>query len=169
MIRTILYRFCMSIAIAVVIHSCGNSQQTKAVELAKQIQLAIKPGALATTISGYTMKAKINGKNWVASSMMPPDVAGRIIGYYNNEYIGLPYNRSDLVAGKKIIIGEDNAADLLINNGCLWKDIKGEIVITKVDDNAAEGEFLFTSICNSTNEVVKITDGFFRLRLTKKL
>jgi hypothetical protein len=166
--KAIFFKSYFLVIVSVVLHSCGNSQQTKAVELAKQIQLAIKPGAVAVTTSGYTMKANINGKNWVASSMMPPDAAGRIVGYYNNEYIGLPYTRSDLVVGRKIIIGGDNAADLLINNGCLWKEQKGEMEITKVDANAAEGKFFFTVICSSTGRAAEVTEGFFRILCSKR-
>jgi hypothetical protein len=101
----------------------------------------------------------------VASSMMPPSVASRIVGYYNDEYIGLLYSRINMVIGKKIIINEDNAADFFINNACQWKDPKGEIEITKADNNTAEGKFFFTTKCSSTSEVVKITDGGFRILL----
>jgi hypothetical protein len=155
------------VLMATMFSSCGNSSQSKAIEQAKQIQPAIKPGTFATDTDDYTMTAKIDGKDWVASSLMPPDAAGRIVGYYNTEYIGLPYSKTDLVAGKKIIIGEDNAADLLINNGCLWKDIKGEMEITKVDGRWVEGKFFFTTTCTSTNKVVKVTDGFFRIPFAK--
>ena len=154
--------------ITVLFSSCGNSEQTKAVEQAKQIQSDIRPGTVSTTASGYTMNAKINGKDWVASSMMPPDASGRIVGYYDNGYIGLPYSKTDMVAGKKIMIGEDNAVDLSLNDDCLWTSPKGEIEITKVDDNAAEGKFFFTADCNSTNKTVKVTDGFFRIPLSGK-
>jgi hypothetical protein len=153
--------------IATIFFSCGNSSQNKAIEQAKQIQSAIKPGTVATTTDGYTMTAKINGEDWVASSMMPPDAAGRIVGYYNDQYIGLPYNKTNMVAGKKITIDENEAVDLSLNSGCLWKDAKGEMEITKVDDNAAEGKFFFTAICSSTGKAVEITDGFFRIQVSK--
>jgi PBP1b-binding outer membrane lipoprotein LpoB len=48
--------------LTIILSSCGNSQQQKAVELTKKIKSVIKPGAIATTINGYTMIAKINGK-----------------------------------------------------------------------------------------------------------
>ena len=73
--------------IAGMLYSCNNSNQSNAAEQATQIQSAIKPGTVATTTGGYTMNAKINGSNWVASSMMPPDVAGRIIRYYENDHV----------------------------------------------------------------------------------
>src|SRR5687767_13622332 len=95
--------------IAVILYSCGNS----AVEQAKQVQSAIKeniPGTVATTTGGYTMKAKVDGKDWTAGSMMPPEAAGRIIGYFDEgEYIGLPYSKSSFIAGKKNVFGENYA------------------------------------------------------------
>ena len=68
-----------------------------------------------------------------------------------------------MVAGKKIMIGEDNSVDLLQNDGCLYAKPKREIEITKVDDNASEGKFFFTNICNNTKKAVKVTDGFFKI------
>lgn len=153
--------------ITAMLFSCGSSDQNKAAEQVKEIQSAIKPGAVATSAGAFTMKAKLDGKDWTANSMMPPDAASGIVGYYKNEYIGLPYSKSDMVTGKKIILGEDNAADLAINNGCLWKDIKGEIEITKADDDAAEGKFFFTAVCTSTSKPIEVTDGFFRILLAK--
>lgn len=153
--------------IAAMLSSCGTNSQTKAVEKSKEIQAAIKLGTLAVSAGIYTMKANIDGKEWIAASMMPPETAGRIIGYYNDEYIGLPYSKANLVTGKIIVLGEDEAADLFIKNGCLWKDIKGKMEITKVDANTAEGKFFFTTICSSTNKPVSITEGFFRISLVK--
>ena len=159
----------ISILIITVLFSCcGNSNEEKAVEHAKDVQTAIRAGAVATTVGGYTMKAKLDGKDWIAASMMQPYVAGRIVGYYNNGYIGLPYDKRDMVAGKKIMLGDDNAVDLLINNGCLWKDMKGEMEITKVDDTSAEGKFFFTTICSSSGKAVEVTDGFFRILFSEK-
>lgn len=153
--------------IATVISSCGNSQQTKAVEQAAQIQSAIKPGSVATTTGGYTMNAKINGSDWVASSMMPPDAAGRIVGYYKKQYIGLPYSKSNLTAARKIVLSEDETADIFLDDGCSYPLTKGEIEITKIDSSWAEGKFFFTTTCSSTNKTVKVTDGFFRIPLAK--
>lgn len=95
-----------SLVIAVIFSSCGSSDQSKALEQAKQLQSAIKentPGSIPTTADGYMMTAKLNNKDWTAASMMPPDAAGRIIGYYNGEYIGLPYDNRYLVAGKNCL------------------------------------------------------------------
>jgi hypothetical protein len=99
---------------------------------------------------------------------MPPEAASRIVGYYNNEYIGLPCSKSDMVAGKKIMLDEDNAADLSINNGCLWKDIKGEIVVVKANTESAEGNFFFTATCSTTNKSIQVTEGSFRILFKKK-
>jgi hypothetical protein len=153
--------------IAAVLSSCSSNSQTRVHKKAAEIKEAIKPGATATTASGFTMNAKINGSYWVASSMVPPDAAGRIVGYYKKQYIGLPYNKTSIATGKKIILNEDEAADIFLDDGCLYPLTKGEIEIIKVDGSWAEGKFFFTTSCSSINKVVKIKDGFFRIPFTK--
>jgi hypothetical protein len=160
----------ISLLIIAMLPSCGQSDQSKAVEHSKQVQAAIKenrPGTVATINGGYAMKAKLDGKDWEAASMMPPDEAGRIIGYHNGDYIGLPYDRGDLVVGRKIALGEDNAVDISLNNGCLWEGTKGEMEITKLDDKLAEGKFFFTTRCIGSGKTLEVTDGFFRIALAK--
>jgi hypothetical protein len=44
---------------------------------------------------------------------------------------------------------------------------KGEMEITKVDDNWAEGKFSFTGSASSTTKTVEVTDGFFRISMAK--
>lgn len=153
--------------IASILYSCGSNSQTKAIEKVAQNKDTIKPGAIATTASGYTMNAIVNGSYWTASSMMPSEAAGRVVGYYENDYIGLPYSKIDMVAGKKIIADADNAVDLSLNDGCLYTNPKGQIEIIKVDGSWAEGKFFFSTTCSSTNKTVKVTDGFFRIPLAK--
>ncbi len=125
--------FCFSIVIFF-ITACSNGAQNDAVKQAEQVQAAIKenmPGTVPTTKDGWSVRAKINGKDWVATSIMPPDAAGRIIGYYDKEWIGLPYDRRYLIVGKKISFGESNAADLATNDDIgLWGGRKGEMEIT---------------------------------------
>lgn len=150
-----------------ILFSCGSNSQTKAAEKLKEIQAAIKPGTISTSAIGYLMTAKIDGKAWSATSMVPPQEAGGIIGYYKEEYIGLPYSKSSLIKGKIIALGEDEAADLFIKNGCLFKDVNGKIEITNVDANWAEGKFYFTTVCSSTNQMFSVTDGFFRIPISK--
>src|SRR5665647_2176572 len=85
---------------AAMLSSCGNSDQSKATKDAKEVQSTIKemqPGGIPTKEGGWTMTAKINGKDWIANSIMPPDLAGRISGDNNGKSIGLPYDRRDMV------------------------------------------------------------------------
>lgn len=152
---------------ATIFYCCSSYSQTKAIEKSKEIQAAIKPGTVAVSATGYTMQAKIDGKEWSATSMVPPEAAGRIVGYYKDQYIGLPYSKSSLKKGKIIILGEDEAADLFIKNGCLWKGMKGQMEIIKADANTAEGKFFFTTICSSTNKSFAVTEGFFRISFSK--
>lgn len=158
--------FILSIALSIIVLSCNNAQND-AVKQAQQVQSAIKentPGSIPTSADGYSMKAKINGKDWVADAVMPPEAAGRIIGYYNGEWIGLPYDRRYLIVGKKITFGENNAVDLATNDDVgLWGGRKGEMGITKVDEKSAEGTFFFTASSSRTDKTLEVTDGFFRI------
>ena len=147
--------------LATVLSHCGNSDQAKATESAIKENI---PGTVPTTADGYTMKAKLDGKDWAASSMMPPATGGRIIGYYDGEYIGLPYNKTYLVLGQKIVFGEDNAVDLSTKGDIsMWGGRKGEMEITKVTGSWVEGKFFFTATSTRTNKTIEVTHGFFRI------
>jgi hypothetical protein len=156
--------------IASVLSSC-NSDQTKAVAEAKEIQSAlneIKPGEIPTAEGGWTMKAKINGKDWNAASFMSPEAAGRIVGSNKKEYISLPYDRREMVVGYKNEFSDHNAVDIGTNDDvALWGGLKGEMEITKVDENWAEGKFHVTGTSSGTDKTVEITEGFFRISMKK--
>ena len=158
--------------IAASLYSCGNNSRDKALSDAKDVQSAIKqiqPGGIPTTEAGWTMKAKIDGKDWVANSIMPPDLAGRISGDNNGESIGLPYNRKNIIVGEKTKFSENNAVDLMTHDDVgIWGGRKGEMEITKVDDNWAEGTFFFTGSTSSSGKTIEVTDGFFRISMAKK-
>ena len=71
--------------------------------MAKQIQQATNensPGSVPTSTDGFYMKAKMDGKEWVASSMdIIDNDSYRIIGNLNGEWISLPYHRNSLEVG----------------------------------------------------------------------
>jgi hypothetical protein len=147
--------------------SCGSSDHDKAVNQAKEVQAAIKknaPGTVPTSSEGIMMRARLDGKEWTAVSMMPPEASGRIIGYNNGEYIGLPYDKRHLIAGKKIVFDEGDAADLATNDDIgMWGGKKGEMEITKVDDKWAEGKFFFTGSTSRSSQTIEVSEGFFRI------
>lgn len=160
-----LFFFCFALLI---LTSC-SSQQSDAVKQAKEVQSAIeqnRPGTIPATDGGWTMTAKLNGKAWKASSLMPPEAASRIIGYYKDEYIGLPYDSRDMVVGHKEVFGENNAVDLSTSDEIgMWGGRKGEMEITKVSNGLAEGTFHFTATASGTDKTVEVTDGFFRIKI----
>lgn len=152
--------------------SC-NSQQSDAKKMAGGIKAAVEentPGTIPTKGGGWTMTAKIDGNDWVASSIMPPDPAGRIVGYHKKEYIGLPYDRRDMYLGKKIKFGENNAVDLAHDDEIgIWGGRKGAMEITKVEGNWVEGKFYFTgSTSQGSDKTIEVTEGFFRISLAKQ-
>ncbi|PSL45713.1 hypothetical protein CLV51_104420 [Chitinophaga niastensis] len=151
--------------------ACQSQQQSDAKKLAAGIQGAVKehsPGSIATSATGYSMKAKINGKDWVAVAMMPIQGIDRVIGYIDDGgYIGLGVNK-DEPQGRKLNINETNAADLYIVNGgeALLDKTKGQIVITKQDGQWMEGTFYFTASSSQADKTIQVTDGTFRIPLT---
>jgi hypothetical protein len=123
-------------------------------------------GAVAAATNGFTMTAKINGKAVKATAMMPPEKAEEIVGFYDGDkYIGLPYNKKDMVAGKKISFSDQNA-DLTTNNPTeVWNGSKGEMEITKVTAQWIEGKFSFTGYTWNNKKSIQVTEGFFRIPL----
>lgn len=160
------------LAAAVLFSYDGNAQNTPR-QQADKTQAAIKaaaPGSVPATATGYTMRAKIDGKSWTATSMMPPDYAGRIIGYNGKEYIGFPYSKSGLKVGMKTVFSEDEAVDLATNEkeaGGMWGGRKGEMEITKITGQWVEAKFFFTATSSRSKQKREVTDGFFRIPFPK--
>lgn len=127
---------------------------------------SLPQGAVAATASGFTMTAKINGKAIKAHAMMNPEKAGEIVGFYDGDkYIGLPYSKKNMIAGKKINFSNGNA-DLTTNDNVqVWNGRKGEMEITKVTGQWVEGRFFFTGYSYDNKKTIKVTDGFFRISL----
>src|SRR6266498_4364137 len=101
----------LSIVVSIILLSC-NSAQNDAVKQAEQIQKVVKensPGSIPTATDGITLTAKINGKDWKATSMMSPDRAGVILGENNGESISLPYyDKHNFLANDKKELGENH-------------------------------------------------------------
>jgi hypothetical protein len=161
------------IAFCIVLLSC-NGAQNGAAKQAEQIQSMVKqasPGYLPTSADGITLTAKIDGKDWKATGMMRPDRAGVIIGENNGESISLPYyDRRSFLANNKRLLGDDHgAAEVRLNDDvALWTATKGEVDLTKVDENWAEGKFSFTAKGFQSDKTIEVTDGFFRISLSDK-
>lgn len=163
----------ISLIITIALISCGNNTQSQSLKEATELKDGIQkmmPGGIATTANGYTMTAKINGKEWSATSMMPPDIAGRIMGDNNGESISLPYyDRKNFLNTPKNKFSDHNAVDLVLHDDVgIYGGYKGEMEITKVDANWAEGKFFFTGSTHSSGKTVEVTDGFFRISLAQK-
>ena len=158
--------------ITILLFANCSSPKNKAEEQANQIQQAINensPGSVPVSAGGFYMKAKKDGKDWVATSMdeMGED-SYRIIGNYNGEYISLPYHRNDIEVGNETNF-DHSAVDLKLNDEeGLWAGLKGQMIITKVDETSAEGTFYFTASNNSNTKTIEFTDGSFRILFPKK-
>lgn len=151
--------------------ACGGAQGD-AKKLAEQIQQTANentPGYLATSENGYFMKARINGKEWKASAMLPNDNSNsrRIAGENKGESISFSIGMRGLKAGDKIAFSDNHAADLFTNDEVgIWGGRKGEIEITKINEQVLEGKFYFTASTSRASSTLEVTEGFFRLPLT---
>lgn len=165
----------ITLVAAIIFFSCGNSTQNKALSDAEQLAAGINkidPDGTPTTAGGWTMTAKINGRDWTASSIMPLEATGRIIGDYNGAGLGFPYDRRDMEVGHKEIFGEHNVVQIsTIKDGEIeyWDGVKGEMEITKVEADWVEGKFFVTGRKSFTDtpKSVEITGGFFRISIAK--
>jgi hypothetical protein len=156
--------------ISILFFSCNNNAQNKNIAAAKKVEAGIKkiqPGGIVTTENGWTMKAVINGKQWIASSIVSPDMAGRILGDNNGTKIGLPYNRRNIVVGTKTIFSHDEVVDIFLpeGEGGILGGYKGEMIVTKVNNEWAEGTFSIAASSDRSNKTAEITNGFFRISM----
>jgi len=164
-------RFSMLLLLIYTLSACHSRQQQEAEKVAGGIQNMVKensPGSIATSATGYYMKAKIDGKDWAAVSMMPIEGIDRVIGYTRDGgYIGLGVSPK-VHTDQKLTIGEARGADLYIVNGgdALLDKTNGVINITKQDGQWLEGTFSFTAASSQSPKVITVTDGEFRLPLT---
>lgn len=161
----------LTTTLAIIFLSACGGAQSDAKKLAEQIQQTAKantPGYVATSESGYYMKAKIGGKEWIASAMYPNDNSDsrRIVGEKNGETISFPIWMRGLTEGKKIEFSENKAADLFTNDDVgIWGGRKGVVEITKINDEVVEGKFYFTASTSSSSKTLEVTEGFFRMPL----
>ena len=161
--------------LASMLYSCVNSTQNKTLDEAKQIAAGIQkidPDGIPTTTDGWTMTAKINGRDWTASSIMPLEATGRIIGDNNGAGLGFPYDRREMEVGHKEIFGQHNVVQIsTINDGEkeYWDGVKGEMEITEVEADWIEGKFFVTGkMISDSSRKVEITDGFFRISIAQE-
>lgn len=148
--------------------SC-NGQNKEALKKVQEIEAVVnekKPESVTTSATGWTLTAKINGKSWKAASMDPPQMVDRIIGNYEEESIGLPFTKSNMVGGNTIEFGEFKAADLTLDDDVVfWVGREGQMQITKQESDWVEGIFNFIATSSSTHETMMVTDGFFRIKI----
>ena len=153
--------------------SCNSQSTTKAEKQAGDIQNMVKansPGYIPTNAE-YYMKAKINGKDWVADEMMASDKAGRIVGKMkgeNGESISLPFELRYAKTGE-ITNFENHAVDIYMQDDIkMWGGHQGKMEFTNVVDKYAEGKFYITATALNSDKKLTITEGVFRIPLTSE-
>ena len=135
----------------------------------KALLESIEPGTIAAASGSWTMTAKVDGKPWTAASLMQPDKAGRIIGYYRGGFISLPYFRHAVIEpGKKFTFSNTRVVDYWVGEGSpIEAGLEGNMELTKVNGDWVEGIFHFT-VHTTEGKTVNVTDGFFRISMAAK-
>ena len=158
----------LSLAFSINLISC-SSAQNDAVKQAEQIQKTVKantPGTVPTSESGYYMKAKINGKDWVAKDMLPNNNEDTrpIFGEADGEKISFTIWMQHPKEGRKETFKEGNVAELEgFEDIAVCDAKKGEAIVTKIDDHVIEGTFFMTGTSHESAKTIEVTDGFFRI------
>ena len=148
---------------------CKSNAGKEAIQNAKDIQKTVKentPGTVPTSESGYYMKAKINGKDWVAQDMLPNDNNDTrpIFGEADGKKISFTIWMQHPKVGRKEIFAEHNVAELVgFENVATCDATKGEAIVTKIDDHEIEGTFFMTGTSHESAKTLEVTDGFFRI------
>jgi hypothetical protein len=162
--------------IIMTLSACGNagSEAKKQADLIKQATHDNMPGTIETSQDGYYLKAKIDGKVWAATHMMPDESTNsayfRVYGEKNGESISFSLSAGNLQSGVKKQFDESNAADLMMNeeSGGIYGGRKGEIQIIKSDGQWIEGIFHFSANSSLSKSTHEITEGFFRVPFPSK-
>lgn len=159
------------------IPACNNKKAENPEKIAKDIQSTTRQhtaGAVATTETGYYMKAVIDGKEWNASHMLPDESATSsyktVHGEKGGAYINFQLWRQGMETGKTISFSEENAANLSVEDlKGFWSGKKGSITITTMDDQWTEGVFNFEATSSSNpGKTIVVTQGRFRVPLNTK-
>lgn len=154
-----------------VLFSCEGSANTDAKQVSEKIKQTTKensPGTIATGESSYFMKAKIDGKQWVASHMMPDEDINssyiRIHGENGGDYMNFQLWKRGIEPGKKFPFSDDHAANLSLEDDAgFWGGTSGEVEITKLDGKWMEGKFAFKATSSSSTKMIEVSEGFFRV------
>jgi hypothetical protein len=162
-------RITQSLALLLIIAAC-NSTQSEAEETARQIKETMKantPAAETPSENGIYLKATIDGKPWQAEKMIPdmdPNSSYKRIHGEKGE-IMISFQLWKPQTGMKREFKEDYAADFFSEDG-IFGGRKGEVIVTKADDQFIEGTFYFTATTTANNTKHEITNGSFRVAAT---
>jgi hypothetical protein len=157
------------------ITGCNNAQGD-AVKQAEAIQETVKnssPGTIPTSENGYYMTAKIDGKEWSASYMMPYSNSGSylyIAGENGGDDINFQLWKNGLDVGKRIPFNESHAANLTLKDvPAFFGGNSGEVEITKITNQWMEGTFQFSASSSSSDKKIAVTEGRFRVAVAAGL
>jgi hypothetical protein len=166
------------VIVAQITTSC-NSAQSDAQKQADLIEKTMKensPGSVTTTESGTYMTAKIDGREWTATALIPDNNASSntklVRGQRGKDMIQFQLYKPRNIVGTKVSFGDGNSAGIYIESDpALLSGRRGELEITKVDEQWVEGIFHFTATGtnydatgNSSKKTVEVTDGRFRVQ-----
>ncbi len=150
--------------------SCNSQTKSDAEKQVTNITSMVKansPGYTSTNPE-YYFKAKINGKDWVADEFMVNDGGGIVGQTKDGEHFTLPFELRYANEGR-ITDFQNHAVDIYLNDDIgMWGGHQGKMMFTKVEDNYAEGKFYLTGTATGSDKQLAVTDGVFRIPLTRK-
>jgi Tfp pilus assembly protein PilP len=156
-----------SLALLLILAGCMQSEAEKTAQLIKETTEANTPAAETPSENGIYLKVIIDGKLWQAEKMIPdmdPNSSYKRIHGEKGE-IMISFQLWKPQTGMKREFKEDYAADFFSEDG-IFGGRKGEVIVTKADDQFIEGTFYFTATTTANNSKHEITNGSFRVAAT---
>ena len=155
----------------VLIAACGSKTSSDAAKQAGIISETAKattPASETISEAGIYMKATIDGKEWHAAKMIPDNDPGSSYKRIHGESgdIMISFQLWKPTAGTKRSFGDDYVADFWTQDG-VFAGKKGEVTVTKADDQWIEGTFYFTAGSMNSSKTYEVTRGAFRVEASK--
>jgi hypothetical protein len=122
-------------------------------------------------LNGNFVKATINDKAWTASRMTadynyPARSSDKLV-HGETDAFSLSFYLYKPATGNKRPFTEDYVVECRTDAG-YYSGKKGEVTVTKADDQWIEGSFYFTATSTSSDKVYEVTNGSFRVETTPK-
>lgn len=162
-----MYATVVLLAGVILLTHCKPKASSEAASHAQEISETIKansPGGELSSAAGSYLQATIDGKDWTATDVKTdhnPSSSYKLVHGEAGETI-ISFQLWKPTTGMKRSFGEDFAAEFWTDDG-IFGGRKGELTITKADDQWVEGTFYFTATSMNTEGKHEVTNGKFKV------